>query len=99
MDSKSISWKWVTADELLCPGACDLIYAALVPSGATTDSYLYDGEDTSGTVIINLYAATARVMPFAPKAPVYCRRGLYVDVGSSVTGIFVMWRVRNKREG
>lgn len=30
--------------------------------------------------------------PFSPKEPVYCRRGLYVDVGTSVSGIFVQWR-------
>lgn len=90
--SKEYSWAWVTADRLLSLGPCELICAYLVPSAATTDSVLYDGQNASGDTIITLKAATVRIMPFSPKAPVYCRKGLYVDVGSSVSGIFVQWR-------
>lgn len=92
MDSKEYSWAWVTGDRILSHGPCELVYAALVPSGATTDSVLYNGENTKGDHIVTLKAATVRIMPFSPKIPVYCRRGLYVDVGTSVTGIFVQWR-------
>lgn len=99
MESKEYSWKWVTADELLSHGPCELVYACLAPSAATTDSALYDGESTGGERIITLKAATVRVMPFSPKVPVYCRRGLYVDVGTSVTGIFVQWRELGYKEG
>jgi len=92
MESKEYSWKWVTADELLSHGACELLFAYLVVSAASTDSYLYHGHNTTGVVIVNLKAATVRGIPFTPKVPVYCPRGLYVDVGTSVTGIFVQWR-------
>lgn len=99
-ESKDYSWAWVTADRLLSHGPCELVYACLVPSGATTDSIIYNGESTSGKGIITLKAATVRIMPFSPKMPVYCDRGLYVDVGTSVTGIFVQWReLRHKRGG
>lgn len=91
MKSKDYSWAWVTGDIQLSHGPCELIYAALVPSGATTDSVLYNGEDTAGDQIVTLKAATVRIMPFSPKEPVYCDKGLYVDVGTSVTGIFVQW--------
>lgn len=92
VESKEYSWAWVTEDRLLSHGACELVYACLVPSGATTNSILYDGENTSGEIIVTLKAATVRNIPFSPKVPVYCRRGLYIDIGSSVTGIFVQWR-------
>lgn len=98
-NSKEYSWEWVTADMLLSHGPCELLYANLVPSGATTDSVLYDGESASGKHIVTLKAATVRCMPFAPKVPIYCRRGLYVDVGTSVTGIFVQWRELAHKEG
>ena len=99
MESKEFSWKLVIADELLSRGPCELLYAHLVPSGATTNSSLYDGQNTLGEKIVTLVEAVVTGLDFRPAQPVYCRRGLYVDVGSSVTGIFVQWReLRNEPE-
>jgi len=92
MDSKEYSWKWVTADELLSHGPCELIFAQNVPTGATTTSILYNGVDANGQEIIALNAAGATDVPFSPPVPVYCGRGLYVARGTAVTGVFVMWR-------
>ena len=92
MESKDYSWAWVTGDRLLSLGPCELVYAALVPSAATTDSNIYNGENATGDKIVTLKAATVRIMPFSPKVPVYCSKGLYIDVGTSVAGIFVQWR-------
>lgn len=98
MESKEYSWAWVTGDRVLSHGPCELVYAGLVPSAATTDSVLYNGENTTGDPIVTLKAATVRLMPFSPKVPVYCSKGLYVDVGTSVSGIFVQWRELNGKE-
>jgi len=92
MESKEYSWAWVTADRVLTDRECELIYAYLVPSGATTNSVLYNGTNTSGDAIVTLEAAVVTGHPFKPGVPVYCRKGLYVDVGTNVTGIFVQWR-------
>lgn len=92
MESKEYSWAWVTVDQCLRQGACELLAAYLVPSGATTDSALYDGENTSGKLIATLVQAVVTNLPFEPPVPIYCRRGLFVDVGTSVTGILVIWR-------
>lgn len=92
MESKEYSWAWVTSDQCLRHGECELIAAYLVPSGATTDSALYDGESAAELPIIILKAEVIRTLPFEPPVPIYCRRGLYVDVGTSVTGILVIWR-------
>lgn len=91
-ESKEYSWAYVTVDRLLTNHECELVYAYLVPSGATTNSAIYDGTNTTGTQILDFKSAVVTGHPFKPPVPVYCRSGLYVDVGTSVTGIFVMWR-------
>ena len=91
-ESLEYDWAWVTADTCLCRRACELVYAYLVPSGATTDTVLYDGENATGDQIVTLKAAAVTGHPFKPGKPVYCCRGLFVDIGTSVTGVFVQWR-------
>lgn len=97
--SKEYAWRYVTADQVLSCGPCELLFAYLVVSAASTDSYLYDGDSDSGDLITPLVSATARGHPFSPKAPIYCRKGLYVDVGTNVTGILVQWRELGHKGG
>ena len=97
MDSEIYSWAWVTADRLLSTGPCELLFAYLVVSAASTDTHLYDGANTSGDKIVTLEAAAATGHPFKPKEPLYCRRGLYVDIGTNVTGVLVQWRELPRR--
>jgi hypothetical protein len=92
VDSKEISWRWCTTDQVLSQGPCELISAHLVVSAGSTDSYLYSGTSTGGELIVALAAAAVTGLPFTPPEPVYCPRGLFVDVGTNVTGIFVQWR-------
>lgn len=91
-DSKAYSWAYVSKDQVLCDTPCELIGAYLVVSAASTDSALYNGVSTSGHKIVDLECAAVTGHPFKPAEPVYCPNGLYVDVGSDVTGIFVQWR-------
>lgn len=90
-DSEKYSWAWVTADQKLSSGPCNLLYAYLVVSAASTDSHLYDGQNDQGDRVVTLESAVATGHPFRPPAPIFCRKGLYVDVGTNVTGIFVQW--------
>lgn len=92
VESKSLSWAFVTADRKLTDTECELIAAYIVPSGATTDTSIYNGVDTNGQKIITLVAAAVTLEPFIPPKPIYCRRGLYVDIGTNTTGVFVLWR-------
>lgn len=92
-DSKSVSRQWVTADALLAEKECELLFAYLVPSAANADVTLYDGENTTGSLIATLKEAAVSGHEFNPPAPIYCHKGLYVDVGSNVTGVLVMWRL------
>lgn len=92
LPSSEYSWAWLTADRLLTKQKCELVYAYLVPSGATTNSSIYSGTDTNGSLIVTLVDAVVTGHEFKPPVPVYCPKGLYVDWGTAVTGIFVMWR-------
>lgn len=92
MESKEYSWAWVTADRLLSHGPCELVYAYLVPSKAEAEVYIYDGENTNGDKIFRFVTASQNNRAFNPKVPVYCRRGLYVDIGKGTEGVFVQWR-------
>lgn len=100
VESKKYSWKWVTADELLSHGACELLYALLDAGAADDFVTIYNGENTSGDIIAIIRAAAKTSRAFAPKVPVYCRRGLYVDVATTTTKVFVQWReLGHKGEG
>jgi len=92
-NSRQISRQWVAANALLAEKECELVYAYLAPSAANADVSLYDGENTSGDLICTLKSAVVTGHEFRPPEPIHCHKGLYVDVGSNVTGILVMWRL------
>lgn len=93
MESKEYSWAWVTADICLSHGPCELLYAKFIPSAsATSTATIYDGEDTTGTKIVEFRTAQSRQADLRPPKPVYCRHGLYVDALANVKGVFVQWR-------
>jgi hypothetical protein len=100
MESKECSWKWVTADELLSNGPCELVYAQAVSDGGKIqDTWLYNGHSTSGEKIMNFQKGTQGNIILSPKVPIYCRLGLYVDVGSSTEGVLVQWRGLGHKAG
>jgi len=93
MESKNYSWAWVTGDRLLSHGPCELLYAHAYNSGnAIENTAIYDGENVHGTLMINFNTGLKGDLPFTPPEPVYCRRGLYVDIGENTEGVFVQWR-------
>jgi hypothetical protein len=91
-NSKDYSWAWVTADRKLTDRESELVAAYLVCSAASTGSVIYDGSDTGGDKVIGLEGALAITWGFTPPVPIYCRKGIFVDVGTNVTGILVQWR-------
>ena len=91
-DSRTISRQWVTVDTLLCARECELLFAYMVPSAATADVTLYNGDNNTGELIATLKSAVVTGHKFKPPVPVYFPKGLFVDIGSNVTGVFIMWR-------
>jgi hypothetical protein len=66
---------------------------------AESATYLYDGENASGTPIVQFIGGVLDGHEFSPKVPVYCRGGLYFVKGTGTTGIFVIWRELGHKEG
>lgn len=97
-ESKKYSWTWVTGDQKLADRPCELVAAYLVVSAASTDSAIYNGVDTNGDKVLALESAAVTTLPIVPPVPIYCRKGLFVDVGTSVTGILVQWRILEDTE-
>jgi hypothetical protein len=93
MNDKNVQWAYVTADRRLADKPCWLHWAYLVVSSASTNSALYDGEDTNGNKITDLKSAAVTGHEFKPPQPLFCRQGLYVDVGTNVSGILVEYEM------
>lgn len=93
MEKSYPAWQWVTADRIVSHEPCELLFAYLVPSAAGADASLYDGYSTGGKLIATLEQAAKTSHPFRPPEPVFCAQGLFADIGTSVTGLFVMYRV------
>jgi hypothetical protein len=93
MDSEKDSWAWVTADQVLSTGPCELVYAQAVSDGGKIqDTWLYNGTNTNGDKIINLQKGATGNITLNPRRALYCQRGIYVDVGSNTEGVLVIWR-------
>ncbi len=92
-------WEWVTSDRVLAIGPCELLFAHLVVSAASTDTHLYDGKSTAGKKIVTLISQSVTGMTLKPPEAIKCEQGLYVDVGTNVTGVLVQWRPLRTAEG
>lgn len=92
LESKNYSWKRITKDEQLSTGECELLYVDVEPSATDSEVAIYNGESTTEQEVHTLFSSTRRNVVFSPPVPVYCRRGLYIDIGSHVTAVFVQWR-------
>jgi len=92
LDSINYSWKYVTGDEQLSTGACELVYARLTPAAKAGSAILYNGENDQGDKIVELNTADLHNCECSPPVPVYCRRGLYVGSVTTVDGILIIWR-------
>jgi hypothetical protein len=61
------------------------------PSAAAADITVYNGENATEPVVVKIEAATQTLRQFNPKQPVDLDRGLYIAIGSHVTGVFVQY--------
>jgi len=99
MESKEYSWAWVTTDRQLSDGPCELLMVSIVPSATTADTVVYDGDNDTGDEIIQFSITIVLNWDFKPPVPIYCRKGLYITVGTNVVGVFVQWRELGRKGG
>lgn len=99
VESKEYSWRWLEEDELLSHGACELCTIVITAKADKGEVRVYDGENTNGDLIAFLECLANRSQEFKPYKPIYCRRGLYVDLIEKVYGVFVQWRELGHKGG
>ena len=92
MESKEYSWTWVIADLLLSHGACELCFAMITSDKTAASVTIYDGENTSGTVVATIKGSADLSVPVSLPQPVYCRKGLYIALTNSPLGALIQWR-------
>jgi len=90
--NKNVVSDVTSLDRLISTEPCLLHGAVILCSSAGGDATIYDGHDaSSGKSILPLKGAANESNPVFPPKPIFCARGLYVDVGSSVTSVTVIW--------
>ena len=99
MDCKEYSWKWVTADEVLSPTACELCQVILTCANGNCNMKVYDGENENGTYVARLKSLINRSVNMGIHDHVYLRRGLFVTLDANCLGAFVQWKNRPSKEG
>jgi hypothetical protein len=88
-----VLWEWVTADKIVQKGPCFFCGADLSPSAAAATVTIYDGQDTGGKVIDILVTAVKSNWQLQPPGKLRCNQGIYVDVGSNVSGVLVFYQL------
>lgn len=100
MESKEYSWAFATASRVLSHGPCELVCAHVSAEAAHDDTYLRNGENTLGDPIVILESGLKKSVPFNPKEPIYCEKGLFIEItDGNVKGVFVQWRELRLKEG
>jgi len=89
---KGAGWERVTVDTLLYPNPVLLGGLVLLVSVTGGDVTLYDGQDAASGRVVGRFEGNAHIStPFLFPWPLRCELGLFVDVGSNVTEVLVLW--------
>jgi len=89
---EELLWEWVTASKIVESGPCFLVGADLSPSANGADATIYDGLDATGRRIDTLVASTKTNQPLLLPGRILCHSGIYIAIGSNVTGVLVLWQ-------
>lgn len=91
---ESLCWEFrvMTADGVVCnePGFLGSIVLTPSSSGAAT-ALLYNGFSTSDELLMPLSTITSYSKDISLITPIPFTKGLYVDIGSNVTGLFLQF--------
>jgi len=84
--------RWCVDDQLITEGPGALIAVFLVSTSAGASSVtLYDGVSAAGEVVVTLRAPANEVSAIMVGGCVPFSTGLYIDVGTNVEGVLVIY--------
>lgn len=85
-------WENFSKDTVVSERACKLVQAVITSNGVgEADATLYDGLNTSGRKILMICATDENMHSVRFNPPLPCSEGLYLDVGTNVDGVLVVW--------
>jgi len=91
-DQQPVAWQRIAADTFVTRGPIRLYGVLLTSDGVgTADVTLYEGANTSGRRLFQLLAPIAQSVPLMLSVPIELEDGLYLDVGSNVGDVFVLY--------
>ena len=93
MQDKNVKSSWVTFSQKVEIQKSFLVSAVIVASAAgAATADIYNGGDTSGKKICTLSAAASEMGNLNIRADILCENGIYINVGSNVTGVLILTR-------
>lgn len=85
-------YRWLTADEQVIEHPLILRGIVVLVSTTGGDVTLYEGLGTAGSSLIGRFEAIADQSTPIDLHGLFLERGLYVDIGSNVTGVLVIYK-------
>lgn len=82
----------ITSDQIITEGTSLFFGVSIEASADGGDVSVYEGLDSSSGRLIGTFKELANVhTPQVFPYPIACDRGIYVDIGTSVTAVTVFW--------
>ncbi len=85
-------YRWLTADEQVIEHPLILKGIVVLVSTTGGDVTLYEGLGTAGSSLIGRFEGIADQSTPIDLYGLFLERGLYVDIGSNVTGVLVIYK-------
>lgn len=91
---ENYDWLWLAEDEIVSREPCHFGGVVLNTSSDGGDVSVYDGTFANTPRLVGTFQALAnQANPILFPKPLRLRNGLFIDVGSNVTGVLVAYRV------
>ena len=92
MEQKGFGWTRLISDAIVNEGKCVLAGLIINVSTDAGDISIYEGLDASSGRLFDTFQGLANESKvISLPAPVYFERGLFVDVGSNITSVTLIW--------
>ena len=90
METEDIKSTYVTIDQLLEDGPAYLWFMDISAGvGGATIVTIYNSRSAVGEIALKKSVLTSDSKEFNPVAPLYCEKGIYIDVDANILGVLV----------